>query len=536
LPISLHRTLERLFVPGVHVPTWLLQATRLRSLTLYGGIAHAAHQFQTCRWLTSLALYGDHSAGILSALDLDGLVALKLLYLRGWNDTMLMPTIGNLRALAQLCIIDFPKLRSLPDSISQLEGLEKLALINCASLTCLPAGMDRLQALRELSVRATPLTQLSAVLECTRSVSSVELDGIPTLDMCKTMTRHLDITDTAVSTFAGMPNVEFLGLLRCNWVTDEPAAVGFHLLHKLEHLSVTATSLAAHMPHFAQLQQLTTLSLHDVTMSALPACMGELRNLRKLVIMYCPLDVVPGHIPLLEHLALIHCNRLHTWPDTFASVRTLRELQLSGSNLPIPAWFSGQDDWKLLGLPPSLLCWPAGLTELRSLTDLCCSGCDQLTSLPDGPVHLISLQTLSFAHCSALTALPAWIGDLHALRKLSVRYCARLAYLPAELGNAQGLVELRLHYSSLTTLPASLARLQNLCRLELKRCARLQTIPAALAVLPITPLALCHRLRMQYRLPHMLVLVMASRRNRRTLPREITEYICLCFLSDMVTI
>jgi hypothetical protein len=211
------------------------------------------------------------------------------------------------------------------------------------------------------------------------------------------------------------------------------------------------TSLPEEMGMFMRLER---LSLADALIEELPESIGNLAELRELVVRYsdpqyfrglignrCPLHRIPATIGRLLKLETLDLsgNNITALPDAVGELRALKVLRLAGC-------------------PLSAL--PESLGRLENLEVLDLSGCP-LERLPDSLGELRRLRSMVFQEWpwggSMLTALPETLGDLVSLEQLDLSG-TRVASIPATVGRLRHLKHLSLP-SSITHIPLELGLL-----------------------------------------------------------------------------
>ncbi len=179
---------------------------------------------------------------------------------------------------------------------------------------------------------------------------------------------------------------------------------------------------------------LTTLDLSNLRLITLPAVIGKLQRLERL---------------------LLAQNQLTTFPAEMCQLHQLKRLDLRSNQLII---------------------LPHEIGQLQQLEWLDLSS-NKLIILPVEIGHLVQLEELIL--CSNhLTTLPAQIGQLLRLKKLYLP-SNRLTILPPEIGRLLELQDLRLYSNQLITLPPEIGQLLQLRRLELQNNPALSALPVA---------------------------------------------------------
>ena len=218
------------------------------------------------------------------------------------------------------------------------------------------------------------------------------------------------------------------------------------------------TCLPEEIGRFTRLER---LSLTDAIIEELPESIGDLAELRELVVRYQDPQYFRGLIGS-------RCP-LHRIPATIGKLLKLETLDLSGN---------------------SVTALPEAIGELRALKVLRLAGCP-LTTLPESLGQLENLEVLDLSGCP-LERLPNSIGDLRRLRSMVFKDshwgCSMLRALPESLGDLSSLEQLDLRGTGVTSIPATVGRLSCLKKLSLP--SSLTRIPLELGLLSLEDLTL----------------------------------------------
>ncbi len=197
----------------------------------------------------------------------------------------------------------------------------------------------------------------------------------------------------------------------------------------------------------AQLTQLESLDLSFNQLTELPEAIGALTQLRTLNLSGNQLTELPDAIAALTQLQSLNLydNQLTELPEAIAALTQLKTLDLSHN--------------QLTALPDAI----AQLTQLQSLNLYR----NQLMELPDAIAALTQLQSLTL-HDNQLTELPEAIAALTQLRTLNLSG-NQLTELSDAIAALTQLQELGLHFNGLTTLPESVEKLKKLTKLSISK-------------------------------------------------------------------
>ncbi|MBW4569993.1 MAG: leucine-rich repeat domain-containing protein [Tolypothrix carrinoi HA7290-LM1] len=226
----------------------------------------------------------------------------------------------------------------------------------------------------------------------------------------------------------------------------------------------------------------TELDLSGKDLTALPAEIGKLTQLKKLILGKYQYDqkgrivgtignnlsVLPAEIGLLNHLEELQivANNLTSLPNEFGQLTNLQTLNLSRNQLSsLPQEIVQLTNLQTLDLSSNQLSsLPQEIVQLANLQSLYLSG-NQLSSLPKEIVQLANLQSLYLSR-NQLNSLPKEIVQLTNLQTLSLSD-NQLSSLPQEFGQLTNLQSLYLRSNQLNSLPQEFGQLTNLQTLYL---------------------------------------------------------------------
>lgn len=205
---------------------------------------------------------------------------------------------------------------------------------------------------------------------------------------------------------------------------------------------------------------------NNYKLNSLPAEIGQLTQLKKLILMSHNLTSLSTEIGKLEQLqTLMLCfNRLTSLPVEMGKLAQLEELNLMSNKLT--SLFA--EIGKLEQLKVLILCYnrlislPAEMGKLAQLNELYL-GNNNLTLLPTEVGQLAQLKKLDLNN-NQLISLPVEIGQLQQLEELNLK-SNQLTSLPIEIGQLVQLKELNLINNPLNSLPVEIWRLPKLEKL-----------------------------------------------------------------------
>jgi hypothetical protein len=200
----------------------------------------------------------------------------------------------------------------------------------------------------------------------------------------------------------------------------------------------------------------TQLQLHLETLAVLPDELYRLTHLEDLILRGEWLTALPAQIVRLRDLKRLHLQtrRLATLPDELSYLPFLESLSLNCDVLEIfPAVLKRMEWLKRLSITAYLANGlSAEIGDLRALESLDLHA--GLTELPPEIGRLAHLRKLDLSR-NDLTHLPAEIGRLPRLEWLKLDH-NRLVELPPEIGQLSTLRRLELAHNQLDTLPLEL--------------------------------------------------------------------------------
>ncbi|KAF8029286.1 hypothetical protein BT93_E1844 [Corymbia citriodora subsp. variegata] len=415
-------------------------------------------------------------------------------------------SIGGLKSLSKLSIVECFNFEKLPDSIGQLESLLELH-INYSNIRELPDSIGNLERLKVLCIKISKLEnlpnsmgRLHSLLEL--NVSSSEIKSLPDCIGSLKMLKEVHLNATNISelpkTIGMLENLEELNAISC-----------YHLEGEIQS-------------EIGALSSLQILKLSHGNFSRLPTTINQLTNLQELHLFCC--DWIQ-HLPELpQSLIVLHFSlkSLTTIPD-LSNLTNLVDLDMRGTPMQEPniKWLVKLCALRKLALLVGDMTLPTtDLSSLSQIQELKIS-CFEWRSLIGLPSNLRSLtlrdvQTpINWSLFSSLENLSELcyfgyqlgeirfnvLGKLTKLSALRMRECPLLKTLPVlpffqdirdldllklpQLIEIQGLEELKSlqrlsiwHCDSIKRLTkTALSNLQNLNSLDFTGCKLLETVP-----------------------------------------------------------
>ncbi|MCP4581865.1 MAG: TIR domain-containing protein [candidate division Zixibacteria bacterium] len=218
----------------------------------------------------------------------------------------------------------------------------------------------------------------------------------------------------------------------------------------------------------AEKDKLTILDLSERRIKELPAEIGKLVNLKKLILSRNILKTLPPEIGLLINLKEFYLsfNQLTILPPEFGSLRNLTKCNVESNELTsLPAEISRLKNLKYLYLSHNKLeSLPPEIGQLSEASSIVINN-NQLKSLPIEIGQLENLVEFSIGS-NQLRNLPHEIGNL---TKLELLYITdnRLTSLPPEIGRLTHLMLLSISDNQLISLSPELSKIEYLRVLHL---------------------------------------------------------------------
>ncbi len=195
-------------------------------------------------------------------------------------------------------------------------------------------------------------------------------------------------------------------------------------------------------------------------LESLPKEIGELKNLRSLVISQTQLGTLPTEIGNLENLKELNIsdNRIAEIPASIGNLTNLETL-FFGRNLitTFPKEIAQLDNLSVLGFGNSdIETFPAEITQMANLTSLNITT-SSIESLPDEIGNLVNLTRLDLRE-NKIKTIPASVGSLTNLEDLILHF-NQIAELPKEIGNLSKLGTFLIQGNPVTTIPKEICAL-----------------------------------------------------------------------------
>ncbi len=192
--------------------------------------------------------------------------------------------------------------------------------------------------------------------------------------------------------------------------------------------------------------EIIELDLANTNLTQIPPEIGQLSQLRKLLINFNDITAIPPEIGQLKNLKVLYAfhNELTALPTEIGQLVNLDELVLYNNYI--------------IELPPAI----EGLKNLIFLN----LNANNLTSFPPEIGSLTNLTSL-LAEINTLTTLPPEIGNLTNLTTLRLEK-NDIKTLPPEIGMLSNLISLDLNVNNLISLPQQIGRLTKLTNLVLR--------------------------------------------------------------------
>eukprot|EP01047_Picozoa_sp_COSAG01_P015044 COSAG01_NODE_745_length_13872_cov_40.816525_7_plen_3569_part_00 len=439
--------------------------------------------------LADLALGDNFRPGVPETIG--RLARLRSLNLSGNSDLRELPSaLFGLRELTYLNLSG-TRLSALSEDIGRLSALQQLSLGACMNLCTLPDALFGLSALKELDLSKTSLTELAddisrlSALELLDLSEIVRLESLPCGVYELASLTALDIGGTRVGELSErLGNLTMLTHLNLQGtqIAELPATVG--KLHKLRRLMIPLclTHVPTSTSQLLSLEELSSPASYSPGegMNELPWQLALLPNLKTVALWPCE-----RRLPILARLAKKVAPRLEGEARIENSLDDQQVVDVSTllawlylhvpEQMVEPGAQAAQieklnlADLALTDLPQTI----GRLTRLRSLN------LSRNSDLRELPSALFGLRELAYLNLSGtrLSALSADIGRLSALQQLSLGACRDLCALPDALFGLSALKELDLSKTSLTELADDISRLSALELLDLSEIVGLRSLP-----------------------------------------------------------
>ncbi|MBI9016129.1 MAG: leucine-rich repeat domain-containing protein [Phycisphaerae bacterium] len=337
--------------------------------------------------------------------EIGELIWLEKLFIFKTELSSLPPEIGQLTALKQLAVHD-NQLTGLPKEIGQLNRLEIFS-VEDNRLTCLPAEIGKLTALQELRLCNNKLNSIPDQISQLANLRCLDLRG----NELKSLPGWITEMDMKIlwgehGNFKGInlygnplqePPIEIVkqgrAAIKQYFGIDDagfPASI-VQRKAKIAAKQQMAYDKALKKIKKAKAENVTTLYLSGMDLIKLPAEIGELTELEKLVIFKTELSSLPpqiGKLTALKNLD-VSFNQLTCLPPEIGQLSNLETLFVEDSNLT---------------------CLPAEIEKLSNLQELMLSN-NKLTSLPEEITRLTNLKRVHLLN-NKLKTLPVWITEM----------------------------------------------------------------------------------------------------------------------------
>lgn len=399
--------------------------------------------------------------------ELSRLPALESLTLQLWTSDGELPTAADW--------VLFPRLQAL--TVIGLETKKEFV-----------TGLSRLTSLTKLSMYGRDINDLNALLAALPRLETLDLTylGAPGLlsrlrlaPLTALQTLHLNRFDRGNetadldSTFAGVTTLRHLTLDGVQLASFPGSLINNA---QLTTLSLMDCGLTALPDRIADLTSMEVLHLDRNPIQVLPASVGRLTRLRRLSLDRCELTELPASLGQLGELTYLTATQNHfvRLPESLGQLGQLRDLNVSMNDLTdLPTSLRQLPLLdRMAAFTNQLTRFPVELTQVRHLylSD------NQFTALPDAVGAFRRLRSLTLAG-NPLTSLPETIGQLDSLEMLTLGD-NQLTRLPPQFGQLSRLSWLELGDNRLRDLPETVGGLTSLTAIAIGDNP-LETLPAA---------------------------------------------------------
>ncbi|XVF52070.1 hypothetical protein PTKIN_Ptkin04bG0235300 [Pterospermum kingtungense] len=288
----------------------------------------------------------------------------------------------NLRVLA----LFYPRLTSLPESISGMNSLLVLVLRDCYLFNDIK-GIEKLEKLQVLEISGAPFLE-EMPDELFEKMSQLRILNLSELGI-----------KSLPPSFSKLSEIRRLILRKCTFLTELPKLVNLKNLEVID-LSGSSSLIKIQEKSFKSFKELRFIDFSETKIEKLPI-VQTLPKLAVLLVREC--DRLYGlrsmkHLPSLRVYDVSGATRIkEIYYDTFDNTKSFRTLDLSKTEIRF---------------------LPDTLGEL--LCDLKLKACPKLEKLPNTK-DLTNLESLDLSHCSALKKYPDnFFGNLPSLRSLNL--------------------------------------------------------------------------------------------------------------------
>ncbi|XP_056162755.1 disease resistance protein RUN1-like [Syzygium oleosum] len=450
--------------------------------------------------------------------------------------TQIRSSISQLESLTYLAL-DNAKITHLPDSIGELVKLERLSLKGCRSINKLPDTIGQLESLVELDLSSTGMTELPDSISNLKNLKVLNVEGsyieqipvvIGMLEKLEEMhakgcnlegdipsdigelayLRILSLSRNRIrslpETICGLSHLQTLDLELCKELKGLPELpdslinlrVSSQSMEKTPNLSNLINlrhlylSDGSHLQGFptndptklvqdpnpmwlGMLSKLETLQLLLSKITTLPANLGLLYRLKKLVLSCVDLQSFIQLPSSLSTLYIANCKSMTIVPD-LSNLRNLSELELLHSAILEIRGLEGLESLQVFDVTYCKLRRLDGLERLESLRRLVLRNCDSLDRLPNLS-NLKKLKEFKLRDCEKLLQIQG-LDKLESLEELQISNCRSIGSLP-DLSNLKKMKVLEIKNCDEIKDIGGLDRLESLVELQISECRSLERLP-----------------------------------------------------------
>ncbi|KAM5548623.1 disease resistance protein RPV1 [Rosa sericea] len=348
------------------------------------------------------------------------------------------PSVGSLENLVDLDLHGCSKLRMLPGKVNW-RSLQTIHLDYCSMLESFPEIVGEMKDMRSLSLTGTAIKTLPSSTGHLINLESLVLYDCGNLtDLpCRIELQNLKSLKLKGCGFlrspdlSGCPNLEVLDL-RCDRLEEVHPSVGS--LEKLVDLNLGRCSKLRMLPGKVNWRSLKTIKLDGCRMlESFPEIMGEMKDMTSLTLLDVGIKALPSSIRYLinlERLVLDKCGNLTDLPCSIYELQKLKEVTLyhcpelvrfpnKGDSEVLPTYSKVSHDEGCSSMEPHNLALrrltargfaiaihskyineiASSINEIVNLRELDLSGCTRLVEIPELPP---SIRRLDVSHCVSL--------------------------------------------------------------------------------------------------------------------------------------
>jgi len=301
--------------------------------------------------------------------------------------------------------------------------------------------------------------------------------------------RNNGITGILPTTLGNLKSIRYLSLENNKLKEEIPSELG--LLTNMKELRLNRNDLYGGIPsHLGNAEELKILDLsrNKSLGGSIPVEMGNLRNLKTLILYNCAInEALPGNLKSLTVLEeiLLGENRLTGNIEIFSELSALKVLDLAENDFTgsIPNSIENLHQLNILNLYNNKMTGsiPPSLYSLSLLKEIVLAKNDFKKNILSQIGNLTNLKIFDVDDNDLTNKLPSEIGNLKNLITLNLHGNELDGKIPSELGQLSELVEMAISGNKFTgPLPAELSHITKIKFLDIGHNLLTGSIPTAL--------------------------------------------------------